>query len=252
MLQPIVGILPDFCLGSKEKGYSAYNYYALRQNYVDAINQNGATALILTYNYQAIEQYLSLIDGLLIVGGNMDIHPNRYQEPEIHPKTKLNLTRENFEFHLVSEAVKNQKLPIFGICNGMQLLSILHQGKIIQHIPDNPNFINHEQSSLPDFANYQPYHQININQQSKLAKIVQETSFLVNSSHHQAVQSTNLAVSATSSDGIIEAVEDINRDFYLGVQWHPEFLTNQHDNKIFQSFVLACQNYQQNKLCQNQ
>jgi hypothetical protein len=115
MIQPIVGILPDFCLGSKEKGYSAYNYYALRQNYVDAINQTQASALIFTYNYQAIEQYLSLIDGLLIVGGNMDIHPNRYQEPEIHPKTKLNLTRENFEFRLVSEAVKNENADILVI-----------------------------------------------------------------------------------------------------------------------------------------
>jgi len=245
MSKPIVGILPDFCLGSKEKGYSAYNHYALRQNYVDAISNNGALAIIIPYNHQAIEQYLSLIDGLLIVGGDMDIHPNRYQETEIHPKTKLNLTRENFEFHLVSEAIKNVHLPIFGICNGMQLLSVLHQGKIIQHIPDDPKFINHLQSILPDFANYQPYHQLTINPQSKLAKIVQETSFSVNSSHHQAVQSTNLQVSATTADGIIEAVEDSERDFYLGVQWHPEFLTAKHDNKIFQSFVSACQNYQQ-------
>jgi putative glutamine amidotransferase len=129
------------------------------------------------------------------------------------------------------------------------LLSILHDGKIIQHIPDNPSFINHEQSNLPDFANYQPYHQINIKPHSKLAKIVQETSFAVNSSHHQAVQSTNLMVSATASDGIIEAIEDSHRDFYLGVQWHPEFLTNKHDNKIFQSFVLSCKNYHQNKQC---
>lgn len=245
MSKPIVGVLPDFCLGSKEKGYSAYNYYALRQNYIDAISNNGGLAIIIPYNHQAIEQYLSLIDGLLIVGGDMDIHPNRYQETEIHPKTKLNLTRENFEFHLVSEAIKNVHLPIFGICNGMQLLSVLHQGKIIQHIPDDSKFINHVQSSLPDFANYQPYHQLTINPQSKLAKIVQETSFAVNSSHHQAVQSTNLKVSATAADGIIEAVEDSERDFYLGVQWHPEFLTAKHDNKIFQSFVSACQNYQQ-------
>jgi putative glutamine amidotransferase len=247
MSQPVVGILPDFCLGSKEKGYSAYNYYALRQNYVDAINNNGALAIILTYNNQAIKQYLNLIDGLLIVGGNMDIHPNRYQETEIHPQTKLNLTRENFEFHLVGEAIKNLNLPIFGICNGMQLLSVLHQGKIIQHISDHSQFINHEQSSLPNFSNYQPYHQITINPQSKLAKIVQDTSFSVNSSHHQAIIKTDLNVCATAQDGIIEAVEDSNRDFYLGVQWHPEFLTAKHDNKIFQSFVSACKNYHKNK-----
>jgi len=238
--KPIIGILPDFQIGAINNAYSRYNHYAIRQNYVDAINNNGGTAILLTYNYQAIDQYLELIDGLLIVGGNMDIHPNRYNESIIHDKTKLNLDRENFEFAFVGKALQNKNLPILGICNGMQLLAIIYgDSKVIQHIPDNPQFIDHEQSNFAEFPDYKPYHPIDIEPTSQLAKIIGATNHTVNSSHHQAITQvcSALTISARAKDGIIEAIEDNNLNFCLGVQWHPEFSKN--ENNLFTAFIKA-------------
>ena len=75
--RPIIGILPDFQEGSTN-GYSKKDHYAIRANYVDAINENGGFPILFTYNYDAIETYLSMIDGLMVIGGYMDISPSRY------------------------------------------------------------------------------------------------------------------------------------------------------------------------------
>ena len=236
--RPTIGILPDFQIGS-DSGYSKKDHYAIRANYVDSINDAGGVALVLTYNYQAIDKFLSLIDGLMVIGGHMDINPTRYNAENIHPTVKLNLTRENFEYEIVSKAVETS-LPIFGICNGMQLISILHGGKIIQHIPDNPKFMDHEQSHFDEFKKHEtPYHQVNIDTNSNFYKIVQAEKFSCNSSHHQAVESvgSNLKVVGTASDGIIEAFEKPNHPFCVGVQWHPEFHSSSIDKKLFVEFI---------------
>ena len=245
MKKPIIGILPDFQEGGENR-YSKKDHFAIRANYVDSINNNGGTAILLTYNYEAIDQFLSMIDGLMVVGGYMDISPSRYNESFVHPTVKLNLPRENFEHEIVSKALKTS-LPIFGICNGMQLISILHGGKIIQHIPDNPNFMDHEQSHFAEFKEYgKPYHEISIEQNSNFYKIVGENKFSTNSSHHQAVGSVgnDLMVVGTTSDGIIEAFEKPSHPFCIGVQWHPEFETATADKKLFLEFIKQAKLYQ--------
>ncbi len=244
--KPLIGLVPDFKDGNQENGYSIRPYYALRRNYIDMINKAGAAVILLPYDYEAIDQYLSMIDGLVIVGGHFDIHPKRYSESTIHPTTTLNETRENFEFALASQALQQNKLPILGICNGMQLISVYHGGKIIQHIPEAGDYLNHEQSKskIPDSS--KPYHQVNIDPSSKLYRIIAEEKIQTNSSHHQAVRSVEhpLKISAYATDGIIEAVENPLHPFCIGVQWHPEFDVSQADRKLFKHFVEACQKNQ--------
>jgi putative glutamine amidotransferase len=246
--KPLIGIVPDYREGS-EKGYSVRNYYALRANHVEMINQAGGAAVILTYDYDLIDSYLDAIDGLMIVGGYFDINPKRYGDEEIHESVKLNEVRENFEEAIVSKALKSN-LPYFGICNGMQLLNVLNGGKVIQHIPDEENFINHEQSHIAGFNNYETaYHDILIEKSSRLFAIIGQEKIKTNSSHHQAAKHVGrgLNICARAEDGIIEAIENPNHPFCLGVQWHPEFNCSKADEKLFIEFVKAAQNFKKLK-----
>ncbi len=242
--KPLIGVVPDYRAGSP-KCYSVRPHYALRRNYVDMLNNDGATVIILPYDYDAIDKYLELIDGLMIVGGFFDINPKKYGAKKIHPTVILNETRENFEFALAEKALKTN-MPILGICNGMQLLNIIHGGDIIQHIPDEKNFIIHEQSKVPGMEDSsKAYHDVNIEEGTLLHKIVGTKTIPTNSSHHQGIKTAGkgMKISAYASDGMIEAIEDPSRNFCVGVQWHPEFDVSSADQKIFASFVDAAMNY---------
>lgn len=246
--KPLIGIVPDYREGCAN-GYSARNYYALRANHVEMINDAGGGAIILTYDYDLIDSYLEAIDALMIVGGYFDINPKRYGEEKIHQTVKLNEVRENFEEAIVSKALKSN-LPYFGICNGMQLLNVLHGGNAIQHIPDTGNFIDHEQSHIKGFNDYKTaYHDVIIEKSSHLFSIIGQKRIKTNSSHHQAIKNigNGLTISAKADDGIIEAIENSNHPFCIGVQWHPEFNCSKSDEKLFVEFVKAAQNYKNTK-----
>ena len=185
-----------------------------------------------------------MIDGLIFVGGGFDVNPKRYGQ-KIHSKTTLNEVRDNFEFEMFLRAVQQKpEMPILGICNGMQLMNIVFGGDCIQHIPDHPQYLNHEQSKNPEFIKAgNPYHEVEINPKSQLFDIVRLHTIKTNSSHHQAVKNIgkNLIISAKATDGIVEAIEHKDHPFCLGVQWHPEFETSAADTKIFSAFIKASQ-----------
>jgi len=248
--KPLIGVIPDYRQGS-EKCYSIRPHYALRCNYIEMINDNGGLAIILPYNYSAVQNYLGLLDGIMIVGGFFDINPEKYGATEIHPEVTLNEVRENFEFSFIEEALKTD-IPILGICNGMQLLNIMHGGDIIQHIPDEEDFIIHEQSKVLGMEDSsKAYHDVDIIEDSLLYKIVGEQKISTNSSHHQGVKNVgkSLNISAYASDGLIEAIEDPSHPFCVGVQWHPEFNVSQADRRIFANFVAASTNYKNKRKC---
>lgn len=244
--KPIIGIILDFKSGSPTS-YSVRPHYALRTNYVEMINNAGAVAILIPYDYNAIEDYLSMIDGLLVVGGFFDINPKRYGDKEIHETIVLNETRENFEFAFATKALENGLLPILGICNGMQLINVIRGGNIMQHIADeNVNFLNHEQSKVKGREDSsKAYHQVFIEDGSILQKIVGTKQIDTNSSHHQAIKNVGagLKINAKASDGIIEGIEDDNHPFCVAVQWHPEFAVSQADGAIFTGFIEATKKY---------
>jgi putative glutamine amidotransferase len=129
--------------------------------------------------------------------------------------------------------------PILGICGGQQLLNVLLGGTLIQHIPDEvTDPLPHEQPN----PRTEPGHDVTVVPGSLLHRITGQDSFPVNSAHHQAVLTvgSQALASAHATDGVIEAVEQTDAAFCLGVQWHPEYHISPADGLIFQAFLNAC------------
>lgn len=232
MNQPIIGITLD---QENKKTYSNFPWYAARKNYAECVTLCSGVPIFLPHVESRIDNYLEIINGLIITGGDFDVDPNLYGEKDINPNVVLKPDRTNFELKITETAMK-KKIPLLGICGGQQLLNVILGGSLFQHIPDEyKTNIAHEQENPRDQAS----HWVNIIKESKLFSITKKKKIYVNSAHHQSVKTVakNVVINATAPDGIIEGIEFTELDFCLGVQWHPEFLIDDSDEKIFSSLI---------------
>ena len=234
MLRPLIGITLDW---ESAGGYSNFPWYALRENYCDAIADAGGVPITLPILEKNTVSYLEVVDGLVITGGNFDVDPILFGENNRHEKVSVKPRRTNFEFAITQGAI-HKNLPILGICGGQQLLNVVLGGTLIQHIPDEiKDAVPHEQPNPRDQAG----HIIKVKPNTKLYEIVQSDTMSVNSAHHQAVKeiAKDVIVNAIALDGVIEGIEVPSKRFCLGVQWHPEFTIDPGDMKIFSALIDA-------------
>ena len=180
------------------------------------------------------------VDGVLLPGGG-DIFPSFYNQ-ESHPQSRLiDKERDQMEFRITQWAVAEDR-PVFGICRGHQVFNVANGGTLIQDIPDQVKTeLQHD--ITPGMQRNTRLHTITVAEDSLLARVMEGTSFSVNSLHHQAIQDVapNLTVSAHAPDGIVEATEIPGHPFALTVQWHPEDMVGDDTamQRLFQSFVAA-------------
>jgi putative glutamine amidotransferase len=187
---------------------------------------------------------METLDGVLLPGSDSDVDPLRYGA-EPHPQLgSVHPVKDETDL-LVLEEIEKRRLPLFAICFGMQVLNVSRGGSLIQDIPSQlPKAIKHQQGPPRD----RPSHAVKFDAASLLTSLASTDNALVNSHHHQAIESVgaNLTATAWSSDGVIEAVEDTRPErFTLGVQWHPE-IGWQNDNlsrSLFIHFIEACRQY---------
>jgi len=201
-------------------------------------------------NVDCVEQ----CDGIVLSGGE-DVDPRRYKRPEL--LEKLNLVdideqRDEFELKVIDKAMK-QKLPILGICRGMQLFNVYHGGTLVYDIPSVKNVAGHGKISGIDQR-----HGIIVEEETLLNQITGCTTGQINSSHHQCVDilANPLLIAAKADEteiineesecpdnSIVEATQWKNVDddqFFLGVQWHPERMPDQENpfsSRIRQAFL---------------
>lgn len=236
--KPVIGITLDW--EDSPTYSSSHPWYALRTNYASVISDVGAVPIVIPYDMKAIDQYIEMIDGLMIPGGDYDLDPAVYGE-EISSETRcIKNNRTDFEMALIRAALA-KNIPILAICAGEQLLAAMHGGRLLQDIKTSyPNALDHEQKKLGIHMS-KTMHSISIKPDTLLKKIVQKEEVLVNSSHHQAVKSVGpeMIVSAIAEDGIIEAIEMPGFNFVLGLEWHPEYLATKEDLSIMKAFIRA-------------
>ncbi len=242
MTRPLIGVTLD----AHEPGlYSPMPWYALRKEYFAAITRHGATPIGLSHETECIEDFLQIIDGLLLTGGDIDIPPELYGEETQHEKTVINESRTHFEYALTKIALSTP-LPILGICAGQQLMNVILGGTLIQHIPDEvENALEHQQPT----PRSEPWHSVTIEENTLLHRITGTTELEVNSNHHQAVKTVgdNVVINATAPDGVIEGIEYPEHPFCLGVEWHPELEINAGDTALLTAFTDAALAYHQQK-----
>lgn len=233
--RPVIGVTLD---AEAPGGYSQFPWYALRANYACAIAAAGGLPLALPHLPELATAMLDRIDALVVTGGAFDIDPAMYGEAERHATVTLKQGRTAAELALLHGALARD-MPVLGICGGAQLLAVALGGSLIQHIPATvPAALAHEQLNPRD----QPGHAVAVTPGSRLAGIVGAATMAVNSAHHQAVRAPGptATVNATAPDGVIEGIEDARFRFCLGVQWHPEFLIDPGDTRIFAALIAAC------------
>lgn len=220
--------------------------FYLGRDYCEALESFGAIPLHLGLipKKQYIRKALENLDGILLPGSDTDVDPLRFDE-EPHPKLKkIIYEKEETDFMILEEA-ENIGLPVLGICFGMQILNVARGGNLIQDIDSQINNpIKHEQG-MPLERNS---HSINIEENSRLARLITTSRPNVNSHHHQAVKNIgkNLRPTAWAKDGVIECLEDERTDrFVFAVQWHPElnWKTDELSNSIFKEFVTAAEEF---------
>jgi len=236
--KPVIGLTLDY---EETDGYSQYPWYAMRHNYMRVIADLGATPIALPHEPDCVAHYINIIDGLLVTGGRFDIAPNLYGDTQVHNAVETKEKRTQFEWEIATQALK-ANMPLLGICGGEQLLNVVLGGSLVQYIPDEiAGAINHRQ----DEKRHLPTHDIYIAEGSLLHKIAGVSETVVNSSHQQSVKTPGkgVIVNAKAPDGVIEGIEVPDRDFCLGVQWHPEFLLSKTDHNIFEHFIQAAKKY---------
>ncbi len=215
-MPPLIGVTTD--------NQSDKPRYSLTYDCVTAVQRAGGLPILIPFHldHALIPQLLDTLDGLLLTGGD-DPNPDLWNQSP-HPRIiPLNPIRESFELALIAQADR-RKLPILGICLGMQLMNIHRGGSLIQFLPDHPRQdpIDHRLADPPQT------HPIALASGSILARLMQTESCDVNSRHKQSIGriGSNLQAVAVAPDQVIEAIEDPDRPCFLGVQWHAENLTD--------------------------
>lgn len=235
--KPVIGISTSVIIDNT-KGFLGYEKVYVNKDYVDAVIQNGGIPLMIPFSEdeKVIESQVELVDAVILSGGH-DVFPAHYNR---EPQPKLGDVfpeRDKYDFKIL-ECAKKRKIPILGICRGMQIINVYEGGTLYQDLSYiGRDVLKHVQGGKP----YMRTHYIEIDTESILGKIFSENRFMVNSFHHQAIENIgkDLKVIANASDGIIEAVEHKNYPFLVGVQWHPEMLFKKYEpmNKLFERLI---------------
>ncbi len=206
-----------------------------QSKYIESLARAGAGMrwVELSDPEQAVQDALTC-DGLLLPGGG-DMDPKFYGQARIPACGEPNLLRDAAEPLLLRAFLAADK-PVLGICRGIQVMNAVLGGDLYQDIKPFEH--------LPHNDHWAKVHTVTVRRGTLLSRILGQDTVLVNSQHHQAVDrvAPGFTLAALSEDGIVEAIEKPDTKFCLGVQWHPEWLSDADPamQGLFDAFVNAC------------
>lgn len=226
--KPVIGITSNH--------RAAESLTCIADPYVEAVRRAGGAPLLLPVcpDTAVLERLVDRIDGLLLTGGG-DFSEAVMGDALSPLADATDAVRDRTEFALLRLALRRQ-LPVFGICRGHQLLNLALGGTLYQDLPSEypAEVLLHSQEN----DKRRPSHEVDLDETSRLARLLGKKRLAVNSLHHQAVCLTapSLRAVASSPDGVNEAVESPCYPVY-GVQWHPEQLLAGGDDTMLPLFT---------------
>lgn len=237
-MRPLIGITMRHELETER--------FYLARAYSEAVEAAGGVPIHLSLIPKAayVEAVLETLDGVLLPGSASDVDPLRYgREPQrrlgaVHP------LRDETDALVLAE-VERRAMPLFAICFGMQIWNVVRGGTLIQDIESEmPEAVKHAQGA----PRARRSHRVRLLAGSALEGLSAGESALVNSHHHQAIETVGEGLRATAwtADGLIEALEDQRTDRWaIGVQWHPEieWEADAFSENLFKSFIEASRRF---------
>lgn len=247
---PLIGIT-----GHVTETAAGYRVVAAGEAYIEAVRLAGGLPVLLTpvdgtAEAAAVWEALQHVDGVLLTGGK-DIDPERYGEQVLNPRVHIEPGRDAFELPLARLAFE-RNIPMFGICRGMQVMNVALGGTLWQDIPAQvPEAQAHYQRAHRN-ATTHDVHILSDSLVGDLTCVANGGALATNSFHHQASRrlAPVLTPVAYTADGLVEAVEAGDRDFAIGVQWHPEHLVqdSEHQLRLFAGLIDAARTHRVKRL----
>ena len=241
-LRPVIGLATQTVEATGERPAC----WIMGQRYVRSLVAAGAVPWLvplLSGDEAMLHEIYDRLDGVFLTGG-VDMDPANYGEERHASCDRSDLARDWTEVTLVRWAVRDRK-PLLGVCRGIQAINVACGGSLYQDITDqHPGAIKHDYfSDTGAFRRDYLAHPVRVAADSHLRRILETDQMQVNSMHHQGIKrlAPGLTASAFAPDGLIEAIEKSEGSYLVGVQWHPEELTEAHPPmyRLFADFVAA-------------
>jgi len=220
---------------------AAYNDRSWPQ-YARAVEESGGTAVRvpLTATQSEAARLVASCEGVLLPGSGADVNPEKYGEEPVPKCGPADSAREAIDELLIQDA-SNLHKPLFGICYGFQSWNVWHGGALIQDLKTS---VNHKPGREVRDA-----HHVVIAEGSRIGEITGQRDLTVNSSHHQGLARPGdglVVVARSSDDDLIEAVEGLDEQLVIAVQWHPErsFDHDAASKALFAAFIKAASEWQ--------
>lgn len=235
--KPVIGVTTSYTF-EHEAPFAGYKRTYVNDDYIQAIIRNGGVPLMLPLNTEidVLEAQLDMVDGIILSGG-YDVNPVLYNQQPRQKLGEILPVRDEFEFKVL-EIAKQKKLPVLGVCRGLQIMNTFYGGSLEQdlsYIVSENEILKHNQNQTPTLTT----HGIVIEEDSWLTPILGKEN-TVNSFHHQVVKDVapEFKAVARALDGVVESIEYSSDQFLVAVQWHPEMLKdNEEMNEIFKLLI---------------
>lgn len=197
-----------------EKDKNDYEYYGINKEVFLLVDSYDCMVLPIVVNFskndkeefEKVKGIIDYCDGVILQGGD------NYYSIDI----------------LITKYLYDKNIPTLGICLGMQIMAACFNGELKQ---------------IGDVSHYRKAgyaHIVEMDENSKIYDIIKAKRIMVNSRHTEYIANTDLDITAYSEDGIIESVEDKNKLFFIGVQWHPESNVDLYNKKLFDYYFNVC------------
>ncbi len=239
-MKPLIGIIAGVLSEDASGGWDRCD--GTPRHYSEAIVAAGGVPVLIpcAEDPEVAEAALAAVSGVLITGGP-DVDPARYGRNPIGKLGRISPLRDVTDEVVVRHAMAHPEMPCLGICRGIQAMNVFTGGTLYQDIPSQvQGAIKHSQ----DAPGWYGTHQIEIEASSRLAAVLRCETICANTFHHQAVDEVGegFVVVARAADGVIEAIENPDAAFCIGVQFHPEIMFTKSDPaaRLFAEFVRAC------------